>query len=462
LIFTVSGDWPGLASHRKNNKNNSLYFPTLPLLCYRFINGGDPVATSKEIMPNLKLGRRTLASLPAVVKATVFYDTDLTGFGLKAYPSGAQSWIVEYRPGAGGRSVSKRRMVLGTPKNLTPDEARGLASGILAKVRLGGDPAGEKTSSRQAETVRDILDAYLDQARSLRKASTAALYQLYVEKHLAPALGKKKASALSRDEVLRFHRLVGKDHPATANRLVTILSAAYSFGVKSEVLPKGLPNPAAGIDKFKEQNRERFLTEPELLRLGDAIREAETTGIERPPSKSKHAPTSPENRVTTIGPHAAAAIRLLIFTGARLREILDLKWDHVDLQRGLLFLPDSKTGKKTIVLGAAALVVLANLKRVGNYVIAGNDPEKPRADLQRPWALVSKRAALIGLRLHDLRHSFASVGVGSNMGLPIIGKLLGHSNAKTTERYAHLAVDPVRRAADDISGQIAKAMGEVA
>src|SRR5664280_577116 len=134
------------------------------------------------------------------------------------------------------------------------------------------------------------------------------------------------------------------------------------------------------------------------LRLGEAIREAEKVGIPWiKQSKSKHAPKL-ENRITNIGPHAAAALRLLIFTGARLREILDLQWNHVDLQRGLLFLPDSKTGKKTIVLGVAALAVLENLPRVGNFVIAGNYNDKPRADLQRPWALVSKRADLAGLR----------------------------------------------------------------
>jgi integrase len=346
-------------------------------------------------------------------------------------------------------------MVLGTPKTLTPDEARNIAAGVLARVRLGGDPAGEKTASRQAETVRDILDAYLDQARSLRKASTAALYKLYIDKHLAPALGGKKAIDLRRDEVVRFHRLVGKGHPATANRVIAILSAAYNFGIKSELLPKGTPNPAAGVEKFKEQSRERYLSEAELLRLGDAIRDAET-GIPWPrdATQNKHAPKKPENRVTKIGPHAAAGLRLLIFTGARLREILHLQWDHVDLQRGLLLLPTSKTGKKTIVLSDIALTIISALPRVGRFVIAGNDNSKPRSDLQRPWALVSKRANLSGVRLHDLRHSFASVGVGSGMGLPIIGKLLGHANASTTERYAHLAADPLRRASDAISGAI--------
>jgi integrase len=252
----------------------------------------------------------------------------------------------------------------------------------------------------------------------------------------------------------------------TANRIVALIGAVYAFGLRTGLLPHGTINPALGIDKFAERHRERFLTETELLRLGDAIREAETVGIAWPATdgsnpKAKHTPKEPENRVTIIGPHVAAALRLLVFTGARLREILDLKWDQVDLQRGLLFLPDSKTGKKTIVLGGAAVAVLTNLDRVGHYVIAGNDPDRPRADLQRPWALVSRHAGLEGLRLHDLRHSFASVGAGSGLGLPIIGKLLGHSNSKTTERYAHLAADPVRRAADAVSGAIAKAMGEL-
>jgi integrase len=454
---------PSIASRHKHIEKSIGY--TSPR-CRCCATVSFPVATrwrlSKEIMPHLKLGRRTLATIPAVEKATVYYDTELTGFGLKAYPSGARSWIVEYRPGAGGRGVSKRRMVLGTPKTLTPDEARNLASGVLAQVRLGADPAGEKTASRRAESVRDILDVYLDHARSLRKPSTAALYKLYIDKHLAPALGAKKAVNLRRDEVVRFHRSIGKNHPATANRVIAILSAAYNFGINSEMLPKGTANPAAGIEKFKEQSRERYLLEAELLRLGDAIREAET-GIPWPSDtpQKKHAPKKPENRVTKIGPHAAAALRLLIFTGARLREILHLQWDHVDLQRGLLLLPTSKTGKKTIVLSDIALAIIIALPRVGRFVIAGNDNDKPRSDLQRPWSLVSKRADLSGVRLHDLRHSFASVGVGSGMGLPIIGKLLGHANAATTERYAHLAADPLRRASDAISGAIAKAMGDV-
>jgi integrase len=138
-----------------------------------------------------------------------------------------------------------------------------------------------------------------------------------------------------------------------------------------------------------------------------------------------------------------------------------LKWEYVDMERGLLFLPDSKTGRKTIVLNAPALAVLSALPRVGSYVIMGDDPEKSRHDLNRPWKLVSKRAALEGVRLHDLRHTHASFGASAGLGLPIIGKLLGHTQPSTTQRYAHLDIDPLRRASENIGNRLATAMGDL-
>jgi integrase len=235
----------------------------------------------------------------------------------------------------------------------------------------------------------------------------------------------------------------------------------YGFAGKRGLVSEGL-NPARGIEKFAEDGRERFLLSDELERLGAAIRKAETHGVawavdEAKPT-SKHVPK--RKRRTVIGPHAAAAIRLLLFTGCRLREILHLKWEHVDFERGLLFLPDSKTGKKTVVLNAPALTVLNGLDRVGQYVVAGDDPNEPRTDLKRPWAMVTREAGLDGLRIHDLRHSFASFGAGGGLGLPIVGKLLGHANAVTTARYAHLDADPLRVASERIGSTIAAAMGE--
>src|SRR5262249_6246847 len=149
-----------------------------------------------------------------------------------------------------------------------------------------------------------------------------------------------------------------------------------------------------------------------------------------------------------------------MLTGARLREILDAKWEHVDFERGVIFLPDSKTGRKTLYLSAAALEVLAGLPRIeGNsHIIPGDKTGQPKADLKKPWRAVTHAAGLEGVRLHDLRHSFASVGAGASLGLPVIGKLLVHSQAATTHRYAHLDADPLRRAAETIAATIAAAM----
>jgi integrase len=222
-------------------------------------------------------------------------------------------------------------------------------------------------------------------------------------------------------------------------------------------------NPAKAIERYPEQGRERYLISTELGRLGEALRQGETIGlpyeVDETKSGAKHAP-KPDKRRSKLDPFAVAAIRLLILTGARLREILDARWEHVDLERGVILLADSKTGKKPVYLSAAAQAVLASIPRVsGNpHIIAGAKDGAPRADLKKPWRAVTKAAGLEGVRIHDLRHSFASIGAGAAMGLPIIGKLLGHSQAATTHRYAHLDADPLRRAAETIGATIDAAM----
>jgi integrase len=201
----------------------------------------------------------------------------------------------------------------------------------------------------------------------------------------------------------------------------------------------------------------------ELARLGDALRDSETVGlpyaVDETKLASKHAPKA-EHRRVKLDPFAVAAIRLLILTGARLHEILDAEWSQVDVERGVIFLADSKTGRKPIYLSATAQTVLAAIPRVkGNpHIIAGALEEAPRADLNKPWRAVRQAANLDGVRIHDLRHSFASFGAGAPLGLPIIGKLLGHSQPATTHRYARLDADPMRRAAETIGATISAAM----
>jgi integrase len=186
------------------------------------------------------------------------------------------------------------------------------------------------------------------------------------------------------------------------------------------------------------------------MRLGTAIHEAETIGIpmtiDTDKPSSKHVPKDPERRRVRIDPFAAAALRLLLFSGARLREILHARWTDVDLERGLLTV-FSKTGRRHVFLPPPAIAILTALPRHGEYVILGQVEGKPRADLNRPWRMVARRARLVGVRLHDLRHSFASVAASNGATLPVIGRLLGHTQSQTTMRYAHLSDDPLREVA---------------
>jgi integrase len=292
-----------------------------------------------------------------------------------------------------------------------------------------------------------------------RKPGTAVFYRDILDRTVKPAVGTTKADKLTRQQIAKLHSTLAST-PFQANRVLAVVSSMYAFAGRAGIVSEGT-NPARGIDKFAESRRERFLTSEELARLGSTIREAETIGIpwtvDNSKPTAKHLP-KPAKRFTKIDPLAAAALRLLLFTGCRLREILNLRWENVDLERGLLFLPDSKSGKKTIILNAPALTVLNGIDRVGSYVVPGADPERPRPDLKRPWHAMIAQADLQGVRLHDLRHTYASFGAGGGLGLPIIGRLLGHTQPSTTARYAHLDNDPLRRASEAIAGRISAAM----
>ncbi len=291
---------------------------------------------------------------------------------------------------------------------------------------------------------------------------TQANYRIYLRKHVDPRIGSLKISAVSSANVARLHREIGQRSPVTANRVVEALSSLYRFAAVAGVVDNGF-NPAKGIAAFREQKRERYLTSAELQRLGATLRQAEKVGLpwdtDETERTAKHLP-QPDKRHVVLSPYVTAAIRLLLFTGCRLREILHLRWSEIDFERGMLFLSDSKTGRRAVVLSGPALAVINGLEPIGTYVIAGDDPAKPRSDLKRPWERIRGHAQLQGVRLHDLRHSFASIGAGAGMGLPIIGKLLGHSTSAATARYAHLDNDPLRRASDSIGSTIVAAMGE--
>jgi integrase len=406
-----------------------------------------------------RITKRVVDGLKPRAREFAVWDSKLPGFGVRVRPTGAMSYIVVYRAGS-GRGAPVRRYTIANVGKATPETARRRAKGILGAVANGHDPAGEKATARGTLTISELASRFMaEHVEQKRKPGTAIFYRHLLDKIIRPELGATKADKLTRAQVARLHGSLKKT-PFQANRVLAVIGSMYAFAGRSGIVPEGT-NPSRRIDKFKEHRRERFLTGEELERLGSAIREAETKGIpwdiDEAKPKAKHLPKA-KSRFTKIGPFAAAAIRLLLLTGCRLREILHLKWEQVDLERGLLFLADSKTGRKTIVLNAPALAVLANLDRISSYVVPGDDPEKPRADMKRPWEAVARRAGLEGVRLHDLRHTYASFGAGGGLGLPIIGKLLGHTQASTTQRYAHLDADPLRRASEAIGGRIAAAL----
>jgi integrase len=364
----------------------------------------------------------------------LLWDDAIAGFGVAAFASGRKVYLAQYRQA--GRS---RRVHIGEHGRLTPEEARTEAKKLLGAVAAGVDPIATRRKERSVPLFRNVAEAYMrSHIKAKRKARTFDSYETLLRLHILPAIGNIPITELRRVHVSQMHG--STPHPGAANRALTVVSAIWNWAIAERDDLELPANPAKGIKRNPEHSCERFLSTDELARLGGALVQA----------GAGH----------SFDPFAIAAIRLLILTGARLREVLHAKWEHVDIERGILFLQDSKTGKKPIYLSAPALEILAGLSRIeGNpFIIPGEKDGRPKTDLKRPWAAICKTAKLEGLRIHDLRHSFASVGAGAALGLPVIGKLLGHTQAATTHRYAHLDADLMRRAAETIGAKIAAAM----
>lgn len=407
----------------------------------------------------IKISKATVDAAKPETRRYTLWDTGLAGFGVVVSSKGPKTFIVRYR--AKHRFAPKRLVTLGRYGPMTPEEARKAAMEVLGDVAKGNDPALTTSKAKQsAVTFGEVCDRFLEMhVKPKRKAATFALYSYLIESKLRPVFGRRHILKVTKQDVAQMHYDL-RDTAPTANRVIAVIAAVYSWASKAGIIETEY-NPAKRIEKFKEVAKDRYLTMTEFTRLGQALKDAETNGFPYAfdPDKptAKHG-AKPGERNVFFSPHAVAAIRLLIFTGCRKGEILHLRWSEVDFERRMLHLPDSKTGRKVVLLSDPAVEVLNSVERIGDYVIAGLYPDKPRVDLKRPWEAIKESAGLEGLRLHDLRHSFASVGAGAGLGLPLIGKLLGHTQSKTTERYAHLADDPLRRASDEIAATIAARM----
>jgi integrase len=360
----------------------------------------------------------------------IVFDSQVGGLGLRITPVGTKIFLVQAR--VGGR---KRRITVGFAADITLAEARDEALQVRAAMRRGEDPVLERKARQGAAVAKGTTIAALAKTwmanfvRPKLKPRTAFDYEQLLAKHILPALGHLTVASVSYEDVERLHLAMGRT-PRRANYTIATVRALLNFAIRRCLRPAA-SNPARGIKMYRENARERFLSEAEIGLAADAIEQAERGG--------------------KIGPFGAAGLRLALFTGARSGEIVAVKWEHIDWQRKLIRLPDSKTNEpRTILLSDAAIEVLKTVPRIGPYVVAGVVPEQPYKNLSRAWIVARAYAGLHDVRLHDLRHSYASLAAGRGVPLQMIGKLLGHKVVATTQRYAHLARDAAAAVNDEL------------
>ena len=378
------------------------------------------------------LSNRTVGRLK-VERDTVFWDRETTGFGVRVYPSGGKVYVAQARGPEG-----PKRVTVGRHGVLSAEQARQRAALIIARVKAGETPVPEPMAARHAggPTVGELAERFLEEYAAVRyKPATMAWTRTMVRRHIVPEFGKLPLEALGRAEVTELHHRL-YESPSTANMVVRTLSLMYRLAEGWGMVPEGC-NPCRSVAKYPQRKRERFLTDEEFIRLGQVLDEAGARG--------------------GVSPSAVAALRLLMLTGCRKSEILTLRWEHVALEAGELRLPDSKTGARVVPLSPSAVKVLAALPRSPDipWVIPGQKPGTHLRALGDAWEVIRARAALDDVRIHDLRHSFASRALALGESLPMIGKLLGHRQMETTSRYAHLARDTVHQSAARIADSLA-------
>lgn len=383
-----------------------------------------------------RLTKRAIETAEVRDKDYFIFDDELSGFGLRVLTSGRKNLILQYRVG-----TRTRRMTLGYFPAITAEQARDKALKTLAAVRDGRDPMEERHAFAACPDIKEFCVRFQEIHINVHlKLSTRDRYEGVIKNYLLPALGRLKITEITRPNVLQLHHSLSKI-PSTANQALTVLSKMLNMAEEWGLRPEN-SNPCRHVKKYKEKKRERFLSADEMRRLGDTLRMAEEAGL--------------------CSLYAIAAFRLLILTGARLSEVRTCKWEYVRLDQGIIRLPDSKTGPKFIHLGRTAIDLLRYLPRKADnpYLICSDHhADKPINDLQTTWRHIRKWAGIEDVRIHDLRHTFASNAVAMGMSLPMIGRLLGHTQTQTTARYAHLAINPVLEAAtkvtDELSGLLA-------
>ena len=378
----------------------------------------------------LTISKRTVDGLSVEGKEAVFWDRELPGFGVRVYPSGRKIYVAQSRGPAGIRRAS-----LGRHGEVTADRARKQAASAIARIKRGENPALGPAERKDTFTVAALAERYMEgHVRVHCNAHTQWIYEGSLRNHILPALGAKEVASVGREDVAALHYGM-RETPRAANRALMVLSKMLKLAEAWGLAPPG-GNPCRHVLRYKEGRRERFLTEDEYRRLGLALRELEAEG----PAQAR----------------AAAALRLIMLTGCRVGEVLTLRWSDVDRKSGELRLRDAKTGARMVPLTPAALEVLAGVKRMRRspWLFPGRRPDRHLSNISPYWQRVRDDAEVDDVRIHDLRHSFASRALAVGLALPMIGRLLGHTDIGSTARYAHLSREAEKVAAARVGGSI--------
>jgi integrase len=431
-----------------------------------------------------KITKRSVETIEPGECDVFLWDRELLGFGCKITPKGRRTYVLQYSKDGRDRRVTIGRHGI----DLTAEQARKEAQRLRGEVASGKDPAEEKSREHVAgATVADLAGRYIvEYATPHKKPSGIAQDRRNIDNHIVPLIGHSLLSQIDKDDIARLMREISagktaKDEktklhgrriveggPIVANRVAALLSKMFALAEDWKLRAPGT-NPCRGVRRYAEHKVERFLSTAEMARLGAALAAAERGElmlddgiVPDVPVKRKRGGQLKAGLPRSENPAAIAAVRLLLLTGCRLGEILNLRWAHVDIDRHLLLLPDSKTGAKAVYLSEAAIRVLRAIeKKPGHpYVLPGRQADRPLLTIRKPWQNLCAAAKLSDLRIHDLRHSFASVGAAGGLSLPMIGALLGHSQPATTARYAHLAASPIHEAADAVGAAIVTALGQ--
>ncbi|MBD9652927.1 tyrosine-type recombinase/integrase [Ensifer sp. ENS09] len=417
-----------------------------------------------------KISIQTIRELLKAAVGTVLRDSELKGFQARRIVAGI-SYFYEYRNGSGRGSEVKRVPLGRSGDALTPEQARERARAHVRNKLNGRDPSAERAELKEMPTLGAFAEEWITAREGIAKqqplharpkASTLETYRSLMKKHVGPAFGKRKLTEITHEEVEKFHLKLGLTNPVVANRCLQLISSLYGKAAKSKHISRNV-NPAKWIEKFEEFGCERYLAVAEMIKLGDAILIAETTGIPYTPPEAKPGKQSKyigrRRPPYVISANAADAIRLLALMGTRLGENLDAKWTDIDFELGVLRRP-TKVGFRPILIPDAGLEILRRMPRIGEYVFPqDSDPTRPKSDVKKQWRAVLKFADIGHVRIHDLRHSFASVAIlTGGSSLEIVGSLLGHKQAKTTKRYAHIGESPARRVLEASADLIGNAL----